>query len=66
MAMPNRKRKDYLLVHDGKLTEIASVKDTPPGEPSIHASMDKRDKRKGLWMDFELVFDEQPTKKPVK
>lgn len=63
--MPKKKvRKDILTVVDGNVTEIASVHDVEPGEPAIRATMNKRDKRKGLWMDFEVVR-EKP-KKPVK
>ncbi|HHV79088.1 MAG TPA: hypothetical protein GXX40_05680 [Firmicutes bacterium] len=58
--MPKKKpvRKDVLTVVDGNVTEIASIHDVSPGEPVLRATINKRDKLRGLWMDIELIDDE--------
>jgi len=59
--MPKKKKrvhKDVLMIQDGKVTKIEGVYDVDPGEPASRAVINKRDKRKGLWMDIELIDDE--------
>ena len=71
MAKKSRKRlhKDVLMTVDGNVTTIEGIYDVPPGEPASRAVINRRSKEPGLWMDIELVDDEEeerPPRKPAK